>query len=159
MSANGGQDQSLDGGKMDNGLQHEEEEREPPTPPDTGSDYNPDPQHHSESESEEDERASTSQRKRAKRNGKASRKRIRRPQGQMLQTRRPYTEERRQKTYTKLEANAQVARENLMVDTEELPLPDRTKVRDVLYDPSKQSFFLTRWRQPSSRAVLSCTRS
>ena len=141
MSANGGQDQSLDGGKMDNGLQHEEEEREPPTPPDTGSDYNPDPQHDSGSESEDDERASTSQRKRAKRNGKAPRKRIRRPQGQMLQTRRPYTEERRQKTYTKLEANAQVARENLMVDTEELPLPDRTKVRDVLYDPSKQAFY------------------
>ena len=60
MSANGGKDQSLDGGKMDNGLQHEEEEREPPTPPDTGSDYNPDPQHDSGSESEDDERASTS---------------------------------------------------------------------------------------------------
>ena len=56
----------------------------------------------------------------------------RRKQGQMLQKRQKFTEERKKKSYTTLEGTAEHARKRLHVDTARPPLPPPERLRNAL---------------------------
>ena len=128
-------------------------ERGPPSDDEADPDFQVNQSQEGEegTEDSEEERVTASQGVKRKRSPqKKRRKRIRNEQGQMYQKRRKFTQERRRRSYTKLEANAKVAREFVLVDTEDIPLPDTTKLRDVVcrtgdpncyFDPRASSFF------------------
>ena len=110
-------------------------DREPPSDDERDRDFDPSQVQETQSDSDvEPPRPKPRQPKRKKpASRKQPRKKLRRSQGIMNQSRQGYTEQRLQDAYPHLEANAEVARENLLVDTEEVPLPPRHLLREVLY--------------------------